>query len=240
MSESKLLYQRVLLKISGEALKGQQEHGYDQDAVASVVARIKEALDLGVQIALVVGAGNIWRGLAGSKGGMDRVTADHMGMLATVMNALCLKDAFLQAGVKCHVHSSVAMTPFAGQFNREQALDQLSRGELVIFAGGTGSPYFTTDTTAALRALETKCQAVMKATKVNGIYTADPMKDKTAVKFDKLTFKEAISGSFAVMDSAAFSLCSDNHLHIIVFNFSEKGALCKVLSGDYSVGTVVS
>ena len=138
---------------------------------------------MGVEIALVVGAGNIWRGLAGSKGGMDRVTADHMGMLATTMNALCLKDAFRQTGVKCHVHCAVSMMPFAKQFDREQALEQLSRGELVIFAGGTGSPYFTTDTTAALRALETNCQAVMKATKVNGIYTADPMKDKSAVKF---------------------------------------------------------
>ena len=240
MSESKLLYKRVLLKISGEAVKGKQEHGFSQDAVADVVARIKEALEMGVEIALVVGAGNIWRGLAGSKGGMDRVTADHMGMLATTMNALCLKDAFRQAGVKCHVHCAVSMMPFAKQFDREQALEQLSRGELVIFAGGTGSPYFTTDTTAALRALETNCQAVMKATKVNGIYTADPMKDKSAVKFDTLSFREAVAGHFAVMDSAAFSLCADNNLHIIVFNFSEDGALCKVLSGDYSVGTVVS
>ncbi len=240
MSESKLLYKRVLLKISGEALKGRQEHGFSQDAVADVVARIKEALDLGVEIALVVGAGNIWRGLAGSRGGMDRVTADHMGMLATTMNALCLKDAFRQAGVKCHVHCAVPMMPFAKQFDRELALEQLSSGELVIFAGGTGSPYFTTDTTAALRALETGCQAVMKATKVNGIYTADPMKDKNAVKFDTLSFKEAVAGHFAVMDSAAFSLCADNNLHIIVFNFSEDGALCKVLAGDYSVGTVVS
>ncbi|MBQ9336497.1 MAG: UMP kinase [Lentisphaeria bacterium] len=239
MAEKKLLYKRILLKISGEALKGKQEHGYDSEAVAQVVARIKEALDLGVEIALVVGAGNIWRGLAGSKNGMDRVTADHMGMLATAMNALCLKDAFTAAGVPCSVHSAVAMEPFAKKFDRERALAELSEGKLVIFACGTGSPYFTTDTTAALRALEIKAQAVMKATKVNGIYTADPVKDPSAKKFDKLTFREAVEGRFGVMDSAAFTLCADNDLHIIVFNFSEPGALGKVLSGDYSVGTVV-
>ena len=236
----KLLYKRVLLKISGEALKGDQEHGYSSEAVDAVVRRIGDALKTGVQIALVVGAGNIWRGLKGADGGMDRVTADHMGMLATVMNALCLKDAFSRAGIESAVHCSVDMQPFAGKFNRDMALAQLEQGKLVIFAGGTGEPYFTTDTTAALRALEIGAQAVMKATKVNGIYTADPMKDPAAKKFDRLTFDEAIRGKFKVMDSAAFSLCSDNLLHIIVFNFSEPGALTKVLSGDYSVGTVVS
>ena len=240
MPEKKLLYKRILLKISGEALKGKQEHGYDSEAVAQVTARIKEALDMGVEIALVVGAGNIWRGLAGSKTGMDRVTADHMGMLATAMNALCLKDAFTNAGVPCAVHSAVAMEPFAKKFDREQALTELSAGKLVIFACGTGSPYFTTDTTAALRALEIKAQAVMKATKVNGIYTADPVKDPTAKKYSKLTFREAIEGRYGVMDSAAFTLCADNNLHIIVFNFSEPGALVKILTGDYSVGTIVS
>ena len=240
MAEQKLLYKRILLKISGEALKGNQEHGYDSAAVAQVVTRIREALDLGVEIALVVGAGNIWRGLAGSKTGMDRVTADHMGMLATAMNALCLKDAFTAAGVPCSVHSAVAMEPFAKKFDREKALKELSKGKLVIFACGTGSPYFTTDTTAALRALEIKAQAVMKATKVNGIYTADPVKDPTAKKFETLTFREAIEGRYGVMDSAAFTLCADNDLHIIVFNFSEPGALGKILTGDYSVGTIVS
>ena len=240
MAAKKLLYKRILLKISGEALKGKQEHGYDSEAVAQVVARIREALKLGVEIALVVGAGNIWRGLAGSKNGMDRVTADHMGMLATAMNALCLKDAFTAAGVPCSVHSAVAMEPFARKFDRERALAELSAGKLVIFACGTGSPYFTTDTTAALRALEIKAQAVMKATKVNGIYTADPVKNPKAKKFKTLTFREAIEGRYGVMDSAAFTLCADNDLHIIVFNFSEPGALGKILTGDYSVGTIVS
>ena len=240
MAAKKLLYKRILLKISGEALKGKQEHGYDSEAVAQVVARVREALKLGVEIALVVGAGNIWRGLAGSKNGMDRVTADHMGMLATAMNALCLKDAFTAAGVPCSVHSAVAMEPFAKKFDRERALAELSAGKLVIFACGTGSPYFTTDTTAALRALEIKAQAVMKATKVNGIYTADPVKNPRAKKFKTLTFREAIEGRYGVMDSAAFTLCADNDLHIIVFNFSEPGALGKILTGDYSVGTIVS
>ena len=240
MAAKKLLYKRILLKISGEALKGKQEHGYDSEAVAQVVARVREALKLGVEIALVVGAGNIWRGLAGSKNGMDRVTADHMGMLATAMNALCLKDAFTAAGVPCSVHSAVAMEPFTKKFDRERALAELSAGKLVIFACGTGSPYFTTDTTAALRALEIKAQAVMKATKVNGIYTADPVKNPKAKKFKTLTFREAIEGRYGVMDSAAFTLCADNDLHIIVFNFSEPGALGKILTGDYSVGTIVS
>lgn len=236
-----LLYKRILLKISGESLQGAGErHGYSRESIDSVVARVREALDLGVQIALVVGAGNLWRGVAGAKGGMDRVTADHMGMLATVMNALCLKDAFTAADVRVQVHCSVDMRPFAAKFDRDQAMKALSDGELVIFAGGTGSPYFTTDTTASLRALETRCEAVMKATKVNGIYTADPVKHPEAVKFDRLSFSEALAGRYGVMDSAAFSLCADNGLHIIVFNFSEPGALVKILSGDCSVGTVVS
>ncbi len=239
MAEKQLLYKRILLKISGEALKGEREHGYCAEAVSRIVARIKEALDMGVEIALVVGAGNIWRGLAGAKTGMDRVTADHMGMLATAMNALCLKDAFTAAGVSCAVHSAVAMEPFAKKFDREQALRELDEGKLVIFACGTGSPYFTTDTTAALRALEIKAQAVMKATKVNGIYTADPVKNPDAKKFETLTFQEALEGRYGVMDSAAFTLCADNNLHIVVFDFSEPGALVKILTGDYSAGTIV-
>jgi len=237
---NKLLYKRILLKISGESLQGKSGFGYDADAVESVVTRIKEALDAGAEIALVVGAGNVWRGAAGAKRGMDRVSADHMGMLATVMNALCLKDAFEANGVKSQVHSSVNMPPFAPGFDREKAMNGLSSGELIIFAGGTGLPFFTTDTTAAMRALQVDCQAVMKATKVNGVYTADPFKDPSAKKFDKLSFDEALAGQFAVMDSAAFSLCRDNQLHIIVFDFNEPGALIKILSGDHSVGTIIS
>lgn len=234
------VYRRVLLKISGESLQGANGRGYDSEAVAAVVARVKEALDSGVEIALVVGAGNLWRGLAGSKGGMDRVTADQMGMLATAMNALCLKNAFAAAGVDCVLHSAIAMEPFVTRYDRDEALRQLSEHKLVIFAGGTGSPYFTTDTTAALRALEMKAQALFKATKVNGVYTADPKKDPSATRFETISFSEVLSRKLAVMDAAAFSLCSENGLHIVVFDFDEPGALIKVLHGDNSVGTVVS
>lgn len=234
-------YQRILLKISGESLQGSKGHGYDPDAVASVVERVKKALDTGVEIALVTGAGNLWRGLAGSKGGkMDRVTADQMGMLATAMNALCLKDAFRAAGVDCSVHSAVDMMPFASRYDRDRALKELEAHKLVIFAAGTGSPYFSTDTCAALRALEIKAQAVLKATKVNGVYTADPKKDPSAKRFETITFDEVLARKLAVMDSAAFALCSENDLPIIVFDFDEPDALPKILSGDSSVGTTVT
>ncbi|MBR2435392.1 MAG: UMP kinase [Lentisphaeria bacterium] len=237
---AELKYKRILLKISGESLQGPQGHGYDAPTVDSVAERIAEARESGVQIALVIGAGNIWRGLAGAGNGMDRVTADHMGMLATVMNALCLKDAFTRKGIPAHVHASADLRPFAPRFERDEALKQLENGDIVLFAGGTGAPFFTTDTTAALRALETNCQAVVKATKVNGIYTADPMKDPAAQKFDTLSFQQAVEGRYKIMDSAAFSLCMDNDLHIIVCKFTEPGALTKILAGDCSVGTVVS
>ena len=237
--ESTFSYKRIMLKLSGEALKGDSSTPYSEDAIKAIVERVRIILAEGVEVAIVVGAGNLWRG-ATRGSGMDRVNADYMGMLGTVMNALNLKEHFNMAGIPAMVQCSVNMEPIARKFNREDAVKALESGQVVIFGGGTGSPYFTTDTTAALRALEVNCGAVMKATKVNGIYTADPMKDPTAKKFDKLTFAEAISGRFKVMDSAAFSLCSDNNLAIIVFNFDEPGALAKVLAGDYSVGTVVS
>ena len=235
-----LAYKRVLLKISGESLSGAGGHGFCQAEINSIVARVSEALKAGAEIALVVGAGNLWRGLAGSKGGMDRVSADYMGMLATAMNALCLREAFRAAGAEAEVHSAVPMQPFVKQFDRDAACRQLSEGGLVIFACGTGSPYFTTDTTAALRALETRCQALLKATKVNGIYSADPMKDKSATRFERISYQEALAKRLGVMDAAAFSLCYENKLPTIVFNFSEEGALLKVLRGDFSVGTLVS
>lgn len=239
MTKKKLLYKRILLKLSGETLKGERAYGYDAAAVAQVAAKVKELLTLGVEAALVVGAGNLWRGLAGAKHGMDRVTADRMGMLATVMNALCLRDAFAGSGVESSVHSAVAMEPFAKGFDRERALRELADGKVVIFAAGLGSPYFTTDTAAALRALETRCQALVKATKVNGIYSADPVTHPKAKKFASLTFRQAVKGHYGIMDPAAFALCADNDLHIIVCNFAEPGALAKILSGDYSAGTVV-
>ncbi len=238
MAENK--YSRVLLKISGETLKGKQEHGYDAEAVKGVVATIKRALDNNVQIALVVGAGNIWRGVMGAAGGMDPVTADYMGMLGTVMNALCLSDFFRAAGIDSEVHCSVGMEPVAKKFDRKAAIQALENGKVVIFAGGTGCPFFTTDTTAALRALEMNCQAVLKATKVDGIYTADPFKVKDATRFATLSYDEALTRRLAVMDAAAFSMCRDRNLPIIVFNFFDPTSLDRVLAGDFSAGTLVA
>lgn len=239
MSE-KFRFNRVLLKLSGEALKGGQEHGYDAEAVRSVVERVKAVADCGVEVALVVGAGNLWRGVMGRAGGMDRVNADYMGMLATVMNALCLRDFFRAAGIDAVVQCSIGMEPIVPRYNRDEAVRALEAGKIVIFAGGTGSPFFTTDTTSALRALETDCDAVLKATKVDGVYTADPFKDPTAQRYAELSFDEALAKQLKVMDSTAFSMCRDNDLPIIVFNFSDPDALTRVLAGDTEAGTIVS
>lgn len=236
----KFRFNRVLLKLSGEALKGAQEHGYDAYAVRSVVERVKSVVDQGVEVALVVGAGNIWRGVMGRSGGMDRVNADYMGMLATVMNALCLRDFFRAAGIQAVVQCSIGMEPIAPRFNRDEAIRALEAGKIVIFAGGTGSPFFTTDTTSALRALETDCDAVLKATKVDGVYTADPFKDPAATRYAELSFDEALARQLKVMDSTAFSMCRDNDLPIIVFNFSDPDSLERILSGDTEAGTIVS
>lgn len=238
--ETTYKYSRVLIKLSGETLKGAQEHGYDSEAVRAVVERIKQVVYAGVEVALVVGAGNIWRGVMGKAGGMDRVNADYMGMLATVMNAMCLKDFFTAVGISAEVQSAIAMEPLAKRFNRAEAVKALESGKVVIFAGGTGSPFFTTDTTAALRALETDCEAVLKATKVNGVYSSDPFKNPDAVRFDTLSFDEALARQLAVMDSTAFSLCRDNDLAVIVFDFFEPDSLEKVLRGDLSAGTLIN
>ena len=232
-------FNRVLLKLSGEALKGDLEHGYKSEAINVIVNRIRKVLDQGVEVALVVGAGNLWRGLAGSSGGMDRVKADHMGMLATMMNALCLKEFCNNNGLTAEVYGSMAWGTAVPQFDRAKAMRDLEAGKVVIFAGGTGSPFFTTDTTAALRALETQCDAVLKATKVDGIYTADPFKDPNAVRYKVLSYEEALSKQLKVMDAAAFSLCREHDLPIVVFNFFETGSLERVLMGDTSAGTVV-
>ena len=236
----KFRFNRVLLKISGEALKGAQDHGYDAEAVRKVVRQVKKIMDQGVEVALVVGAGNIWRGVMGRSGGMDRVNADYMGMLATVMNALCLRDFFTAAGIPAVMQSAIKMEPIASGINRDAAVKALESGQLVIFAGGTGSPFFTTDTTAVLRALETDCDAVLKATKVDGVYTADPVKDPSAQRFAELSFDEALARQLKVMDSTAFSMCRDNDLPIIVFNFGEEGSFERILAGDTSAGTIVS
>ena len=219
------VYNRVLLKLSGETLKGKFDHGYDAEAVRNVVARIKPLVDQGLEIAIVVGAGNIWRGVMGANTGMDPVTCDYMGMLGTMMNGLCLKEFCCNGGIDAEVYGSTPFSTAIKPFDRASAMRDLAAGKVVIFAGGTGSPFFTTDTTAALRALETQCDAVLKATKVDGIYTADPFKDPNAVRFKVLTYEEALSRQLKVMDAAAFSLCREHDLPIVVFNFFEAGSL---------------
>ena len=235
-----LRFNRVLLKLSGEALKGHRDFGYDAEAIRAVVDKIRTVLDRGAEVAIVVGAGNIWRGKMGGKDGMDRVNADKMGMLATVMNAMALREFFTEAGVPALIQCAIPMGSFVTGYDREQAIKALESGHVVIFAGGTGNPFFTTDTAATLRALETDCDAVLKATKVDGVYSADPMKDPNAVRYSELSFDEALEKHLAVMDAAAFSLCRENMLPVIVFDFSSPDTLERVISGDTDAGTVVS
>ena len=233
------VYNRVLLKLSGETLKGSFDHGYDSEAVRNVVARIKPLVDQGLEVAIVVGAGNIWRGVMGANTGMDPVSCDYMGMLATMMNALCLKEFCNNNGLTAEVYGSQAWGTAVPQFDRAKAMRDLEAGKVVIFAGGTGCPFFTTDTTAVLRALENDCEAVLKATKVDGIYSADPFKYPDAERYTELSFDEAISKQLKVMDSTAFSMCRDNDLPIIVFNFADAEGLDAILRGDNSAGTIV-
>ena len=235
---SSSVYQRVLLKISGESLQGSRGHGYDPDAVASVVARVKEALALGVEIALVVGAGNLWRGLAGSRGGMDRVTADQMGMLATVINSLALHSALESNGIKAKVLTSIRMEPIGEYYSKARAIEYLEAGYVVIIGGGTSNPYFSTDTAAALRGIEIEADVLFKGTRVDGVYTADPEKDPAAKKFDAITFDEVYTRNLKVMDMTAFTLCKENGLDIIVFDMDTAGNLHKVLEGE-TIGTLV-
>jgi len=233
-------YRRILLKLSGESLKGDLAHGYDAAAVAQIVQRIAAVATAGVQVAIVVGAGNLWRGMVGTAWGMDRVAADQMGMLATAMNALCLRDACRAAGLDAEAQSAIPMGTVLPPYDRQQALAALAAGRVVIFGGGTGCPFFTTDTTAALRALEIGAEAVLKATKVDGIYTDDPLKNPAARRYAKLSYEEALAGRLKIMDATAFSLCQDHALPIIVFNFSQPDALERVLAGDTSIATVVA
>ena len=236
---SKYIYKRVMLKISGEALNGTEAHGYSADAVKNIVSCIKSALSSDIELGVVVGAGNIWRGINGAESGMNRVTADHMGMLATVMNGLCLRDALNSAGVKAIAMTPLQLTGVAEPYDRLKAIEYFNQGYVVIFAGGTGNPFFTTDSAAMLRALEVECEAVLKATKVDGIYTADPFKDPAAERYEEIKYGECLSKQLKVMDSTAFSMASDNDMPIIVFDFSDQLNLEKVLTGDTSICTVV-
>ena len=232
------VYRRVLLKLSGEALMGEQAFGIDP-AVATQIARdIGEIQQLGVEVAVVIGGGNLFRGLAASAKGMDRATADYMGMLATVINALALQDALEQVGVLTRVMSAIEMRAVAEPFIRRRAVRHLEKGRVVVFAAGTGNPYFTTDTAAALRAMEIKADVILKGTKVDGIYTADPMLDKTATKYDDISYLNVLERRLKVMDATAISLCMDNRLPIVVFNLRTPGNVKRVINGE-AVGTTV-
>ena len=231
-------YRRVLLKLSGEALMGEQAFGIDPAVTTQIAKDIAEIQGLGVQTAVVIGGGNLFRGLAASAKGMDRATADYMGMLATVINALALQDALENQGVLTRVASAIEMRAVAEPFIRRRAVRHLEKGRVVVFAAGTGNPYFTTDTAAALRAMEIKADVILKGTKVDGIYTADPMIDKSATKYDDISFMHVLERRLKVMDATAISLCMDNKLPIVVFNLRTAGNVRRVIMGD-AVGTTV-
>lgn len=232
-------YKRVVLKLSGEALAGDVGYGIDPKVIFSIATQIKEIVELGVQVAVVVGGGNIWRGLSGSSKGMDRATADYMGMLATIMNALALQDGLEKVDVPTRVQTSIEMRQVAEPYIRRRAIRHLEKNRVVIFAAGTGNPYFSTDTTAALRAAEIEAEVILMAkNKVDGVYTADPSIDPTASKYDELTFLEVLNKGLGVMDSTASSLCMDNHIPLIVFNITEEGNIRRAVMGE-KIGTLV-
>lgn len=232
-------FKRILLKLSGEALMGEQNYGIDTNVAESVAKEIKAVHELGVEVAIVVGGGNIFRGVSKSAGNMDRAAADYIGMLATVMNAVVLQDALEQQNVFTRVMSAIDIPQLAEPFIRRRAVRHLEKMRVVIFAAGTGNPYFTTDSAAALRACEIKAEVIFKATKVDGIYTADPMKDATATRFETISYQEVLEKQLKVMDTSAISLCMDNNLPIMVFNMKTSGNIIKAVSGDLSIGTLV-
>lgn len=231
-------YKRVLLKLSGEALAGEAGYGIDTDVLNVIATEIKDLHDAKIEVAIVVGGGNIFRGVKGATQGMDRASADYMGMLATVLNCLALQDALERKNVFTRVQSAIEMRALAEPYIRRKAVRHLEKGRVVIFAAGVGSPYFTTDTTAALRAMEMNCQVLLKATSVDGIYTADPKLNKDVTRFDQISYMDVLQKGLKVMDSTAISLCMDNKLPIIVFNLREHGAMTKVVQG-HNIGTLV-
>jgi len=237
--DDELKYSRILLKLSGEALAGKEGFGIDPEKAEDIAMRVHDIHQLGVDVAIVIGAGNLWRGKLGLDRGMDRATADYMGMLATMMNALALMDAMERMGLFTRVQSAVEMHAVAEPYIRRRAIRHMEKGRIVILGGGTGNPYFSTDTAAALRAMEIGADVLIKATKVDGIYDSDPMENPNAKRFDKVTYMEAINKRLKVMDSTAISLCMDNHLPILVVNLWDSESLSKALYG-YPVGTLVS
>ncbi|WP_257666264.1 UMP kinase [Parapedobacter tibetensis] len=231
-------YKRILLKLSGEALMGDQNYGIDINRVSQYAKDIKELHDKGMEIALVIGGGNIYRGLSAEKAGMDRVQADYMGMLATVINSMALQDALEKVDIKTRLLTAIKMEQICEPFIRRRAVRHLEKGRVVIFGAGTGNPYFTTDTAASLRAIEINADVVLKGTRVDGIYTADPLKDPTATRFDEISFQDVYNRGLNVMDMTAFTLCQENKLPIIVFDMNKPGNLIRLANGE-RVGTLV-
>jgi uridylate kinase len=234
----KPVYRRVLLKLSGEALQGDKSYGIDPTTIERIAGEVRECKDLGIEIAIVIGGGNIFRGVAASAQGMDRANADYMGMLATMINALALQDSLEHAGVPTRVQTAIGMQELAEPYIRRRAMRHLEKGRVVIFAAGTGNPYFTTDTAAALRAMEIHAEIILKATKVDGVYDSDPKKNPKAVRFDKLSYLEVLQRNLKVMDSTAISLCRDNDLPIMVFDLNQSGNIKRAVLGE-EIGTIV-
>ena len=239
MSKQSIRYKRVLVKLSGEALMGSGEYGIDPAIIKRIALEVQEILNLGVEVAVVIGGGNIFRGAGLARAGMDRVTGDHMGMLATVMNCLAMQDALEAIGTHARVMSAIRINEVCEEYIRRRAVRHLEKGRVVLFAAGTGNPFFTTDTAASLRAIEIGAELLVKATKVDGIYSADPKKDPAATRFDKISFNDAIARNLAVMDATAFALCRDQKLPIVVFSIFKQGALKRVLLGE-DEGTMVT
>lgn len=234
-----MTYKRILLKLSGEALMGNRQYGIDPQRLQDYATDIKKITDIGIQVAIVIGGGNIFRGVAGASNGMDRVQGDHMGMLATVINGLALQSALENAAIPTRLQSAIEINEVAEPFIRRRAIRHLEKGRVVIFGGGTGNPYFTTDSAAVLRAIEIEADVILKGTRVDGIYSADPEKDQHAVKFESISFEEVLKKGLKVMDTTAFTLSQENKLPIIVFDMNTKGNLLKIISGD-NIGTTVS
>lgn len=233
-----LNYKRILLKLSGEALMGKKQSGIDEERLMQYVMQIKEAADKGIEIGIVIGGGNIFRGISGEKVGFDRVKGDYMGMLATVINGLAIQSALESTGGKCTVITAIEMTPVGIRYSPESVKKAFKNNEVVIFTFGTGNPFFTTDTAAALRAVEIKAEVLLKGTRVDGVYTADPEKDPNATRFDRITFSEAYRRGLKIMDLTAITMCSENNLPIVVFDMNKKGNLLKLLEGE-KIGTYV-
>ncbi len=231
-------YKRILLKLSGESLMGDRQYGIDPKQLSAYAAEIKELIERGIEVAIVIGGGNIFRGIAGASNGIDRVQADYMGMLGTIINGLALQSAIEDIGVKTRLQTAIKMEQIAEPYIKRRAVRHLEKGRVVIFGGGTGNPYFTTDTAAVLRAIEISADAILKGTRVDGIYSEDPEKNPNAIKYDSLSFKDAIAKNLKIMDSTAFTLSQDNKLPIIVFDMNKKGNLLKVVSGE-NIGTTV-